>query len=94
MCKQRESDFCNPACCGRVLVGSFAMIKPDAVAAGATDAIVKRIKDELFQVVTQQRFTMTAAHAKELYAEHENKPFYHSLIQFMTRLALFSVHHS
>lgn len=60
------------------------IIKPNAVAAGATDAILKQINNDGFVVAKTKTLRMTRQLAEEFYAEHRGKPFYEKLIEFMT----------
>jgi adenylate kinase len=63
---------------------TYAMIKPDAVAAGYTDAILERIRAAGFSIAARQDLTLPEETAKAFYAEHKARPFYTTLVQFMT----------
>ncbi len=63
---------------------TYAMIKPNAVAAGATDAILDAARAAGFSVVAQETATLTTAQAEEFYGEHAGKPFFGDLVSFMT----------
>ena len=63
---------------------TFAMIKPDAVAAGKTDAIIQAIKDRGFTVVAQRELTLDKDTAEKFYGVHADKPFYGDLVSFIT----------
>lgn len=63
---------------------TFAMIKPDAVAAGKTDAIIQAIKDRGFTVVAQRELTLDKDTAEKFYGVHADKPFYGQLVNFIT----------
>ena len=63
---------------------TFAMIKPDAVAAGKTDAIIQAIKDRGFTVVAQRELTLDKDTAEKFYGVHADKPFYGDLVNFIT----------
>ena len=52
---------------------TYAMIKPDAVAAGKVDDILKIAEDAGFVVVRRQEQVMDAVRAGEFYAEHKGK---------------------
>lgn len=77
-------------CCGDCHVHphqverTFAMIKPDAVASGKTDAILQTIKDRGFTVIAQRELTLDKDTAEKFYGIHANKPFYGDLITFIT----------
>jgi nucleoside-diphosphate kinase len=63
---------------------TLAIIKPDAVAAGSAGKIVAYLEQEGFVVraLRQQRLSETQARA--FYAVHRERPFYASLVAFMT----------
>lgn len=61
---------------------TFGMIKPDAVAAGRTEAIIKRIQDNGFTVMASNPLKLDREDAEWLYGEHEGKAFFQDLINF------------
>ena len=64
---------------------TFAMIKPDAVAAGKVQDIIKIIKDHGFTIATQSsEMIITKKDAEEFYAVHKDKPFFNDLVNFIT----------
>jgi nucleoside diphosphate kinase len=63
---------------------TLAIIKPDAVKAGATDKILQRIREAGFAVRARTSLTLPAFKAEEFYAEHKGKPFQPSLVAFMS----------
>jgi len=64
---------------------TYAMIKPDAVAAGKTEVIVDEILEAGFVVAEQSPLeTLSAEEVASFYAEHEGKPFFEALCEFMT----------
>ena len=65
---------------------TFAIIKPDAVAAGNTGHIVQRILDNGFKVRGMRLIHMTQADAEGFYAVHSERPFFKDLVGFMTSL--------
>mmetsp|Transcript_27620 Transcript_27620/g.68843 ORF Transcript_27620/g.68843 Transcript_27620/m.68843 type:complete len:1504 (-) Transcript_27620:594-5105(-) len=62
---------------------TLAIIKPDAVQKGHTDAILRRIKSSGFAVLTQKKLLLTRSRAEEFYAEHRDSAFFPSLVEFM-----------
>jgi nucleoside-diphosphate kinase len=62
---------------------TLVLIKPDGVARNVTGEILRRIEAKGYQLVdlrmVQPDRTLLSAH----YAEHEGKPFYEPLLQFM-----------
>ncbi len=60
------------------------MIKPDGVARGLDQEIIKRIKSAGFKIVKQKKLPMTKELAEDLYSPHLGKPFYNGLLKFIT----------
>ena len=60
------------------------MIKPDAVRAGSTNAILKAAEDAGFVVVCCKETRLSPDRAGEFYAEHKGKHFFPSLVAFMS----------
>ena len=63
---------------------TFTMIKPDAVAAGHTGAILAQINKAGFRIVAMKKTQLTQAAAQEFYKVHKKRPFYGELVEFMT----------
>ncbi len=63
---------------------TFAIIKPDAVAARFTGRILQRIEAEGFQIRAMRMVSLSAAEAEGFYAVHRERPFFASLTQFMS----------
>ncbi len=63
---------------------TLAIIKPDAVAAGNTGAIIAHLEREGFEIVALKMVRLTEAQARAFYAVHRERPFYESLVRFMT----------
>jgi adenylate kinase len=63
---------------------TFAMVKPDAVSQGHVPAILEMIAAAGLHVLYTNLVTMTDAAASAFYAEHDGKPFFSRLKQFMT----------
>jgi len=63
---------------------TFAIIKPDAVAAGNTGDIVKIIEKNGFSILAMRKLRMSKAQAQGFYAVHKKKKFYRDLVKFMT----------
>ena len=68
----------------RPLEKTFAVIKPDAVRAGSTSAILKAAEDAGFVVVCSKETRLTPDRAGEFYAEHRGKHFFPGLVEFMS----------
>jgi len=63
---------------------TFAMIKPDAVAAGAVDAIITEIVRSGFIIVKREQRRLEQAAVELHHDEHKEKPFYPTLVQFVS----------
>jgi nucleoside-diphosphate kinase len=61
---------------------SYTMIKPDAIA--KKDKIVAMITDAGFKIVKSKDMQMDSEFAGKFYAEHQGKPFFDGLVEFMT----------
>jgi nucleoside-diphosphate kinase len=63
---------------------TYAMIKPDAVAAGQAGQILALIEKHGFRIVAMRKLQMTLAQAEAFYGVHKERPFFKSLVTFMT----------
>jgi nucleoside-diphosphate kinase len=63
---------------------TFAMVKPDAVANGHVGDILNVIRDNGFRIVGLKLRRITKPEAEAFYAVHKERPFYGSLVTFMT----------
>ena len=63
---------------------TFTMIKPDAVSAGYTGAILDHIIKGGFKLVAMKYIHLTAAQASKFYEVHKERPFYGELVDFMS----------
>lgn len=63
---------------------TFTMIKPDAVKAGHTGAILAQINEAGFRIVAMKKTHLSPAKAGEFYAVHSERPFYGELVEFMS----------
>ena len=63
---------------------TFSIIKPDAVAAGHTGEILATIEMEGFKIVALRMTRLSRLQAEAFYAVHRERPFYASLVRFMT----------
>ncbi|MCY3809875.1 MAG: nucleoside-diphosphate kinase [Gemmatimonadetes bacterium] len=63
---------------------TLAIIKPDAVAGGRTGLIVAHLEGAGFRLLAARLLTLTRADARAFYAVHRERPFYDSLVAFMT----------
>lgn len=63
---------------------TFSMIKPDAVAKNVIGEIVSRFEKAGLCVVASRMTKLTKEQAQGFYAEHEGRPFYNDLVEYMT----------
>ena len=63
---------------------TFGIIKPDAVRAGDTGAIIQRIIDNGFKIRAMKMLHMSRPVAEGFYAVHRERPFFGELVEFMT----------
>jgi nucleoside-diphosphate kinase len=60
------------------------MIKPDAVARGLTGRILQRFEDTGLRIERLEYGVVTLREAEANYQEHEGKPFYAGLVDYIT----------
>ena len=63
---------------------TFAIIKPDAVAAKDTGRILQRIEEAGFTIRAMRLTHLTQKEAEGFYAIHRERPFFPSLTRFMS----------
>ncbi|MBL0743420.1 nucleoside-diphosphate kinase [Chryseolinea lacunae] len=67
---------------------TFTMIKPDAVSAANSGAIIKLIEEAGFRVVAVKKTQLTEERAGEFYAVHKERSFYKELCEYMSSGAI------
>ena len=68
----------------QTLQRTLAIVKPDALAKGATGDILASIERSGFRILGMKMLHLKKAQAAAFYAVHAGKPFYDSLCHFMT----------
>ena len=63
---------------------TFTMVKPEAVEAGNTGAILNKIENAGFRVVAMKKVLLSKERAGEFYAVHSERPFYGELVDYMS----------
>ena len=63
---------------------TFAVIKPDAVAAGNTGNILAEIEAAGFSIAAMKKMHLTKSQAEGFYYVHKERPFFGDLVNFMT----------
>ena len=63
---------------------TLSIIKPDATARGLTKEIIKAFEGNGIKIVKKVEKNLTQKEAENFYLEHKERPFYKSLVKFMT----------
>jgi nucleoside-diphosphate kinase len=63
---------------------TFSIIKPDATRRNLTGAINERIEKAGLRIVGQRRLRISREQAEGFYGVHRERPFFRSLVEFMT----------
>ena len=63
---------------------TLAILKPDSVAAGNTGKILAHLQEQGFELRGMRQLRLSAAQAQAFYEVHRERPFYASLVEFMT----------
>lgn len=63
---------------------TFTMLKPDAVGASNSGAIIKLLEEAGFRIVAIKKTLLSPERAGEFYAVHKERPFYKDLCKYMS----------
>jgi nucleoside-diphosphate kinase len=63
---------------------TLVLVKPDGVARGLVGQVIARLEAKGLHLVAAELRTLTAEVAEEHYAEHRERPFFGSLVEFIT----------
>jgi nucleoside-diphosphate kinase len=63
---------------------TLILVKPDAFARGLTGEIVARFENKGLKIAAMRHMQVTEDLAKQHYAEHDGKPFFGELVEFIT----------
>jgi nucleoside-diphosphate kinase len=63
---------------------TFSIIKPDAVATGKAGKILSLLEENGFRIVALRMTKLSQPQAEGFYAVHKERPFFGSLVKFMT----------
>ena len=63
---------------------TLILVKPDAFARGLTGEILARFERKGLRIVALKHMTVDEDLAKRHYAEHDGKPFFGELVEFIT----------
>ena len=67
---------------------TLILVKPDAFARNLTGEIIARFERKGLRIVAMKHMHLTEELAKQHYAEHEGKPFFGELVDFITSAPL------
>ncbi len=70
---------------------TLVLAKPDAVARGLTGEIIKRLEDMGLKLVGLKMIWIDKELATRHYAAHIDRPFFNSLVQYITSLPVFAM---
>lgn len=63
---------------------TFTMIKPDAIGAGNSGAIIKMIEDSGFKIIAMKYTRLSRERAEHFYMVHKERPFYNDLCNYIS----------
>jgi nucleoside-diphosphate kinase len=63
---------------------TFTILKPDTVSAGKAGAVISEIEKAGFRIRAMKMLHLTEAQAQGFYYVHKERPFFGSLVKFMT----------
>jgi nucleoside-diphosphate kinase len=63
---------------------TLSIIKPDGVGRGIIGEVIKRLEDNDMTIIAAKMISMTRTQAEGFYAVHKERPFFNSLMDFMT----------
>ena len=63
---------------------TFTILKPDTVKAGNAGAIISRLEKEGFRIRAMKMLHLTETQAQGFYYVHKERPFFPSLVKFMS----------
>ena len=63
---------------------TFSIIKPDATRRNLTGKVTAKFEDAGLRVIASRRIRLSKADAEAFYAVHRERPFFPSLVAFMT----------
>jgi nucleoside-diphosphate kinase len=63
---------------------TFTIIKPDSVRKGNFGKIISRLESDGFRLLGLRKMSLSRKQAEAFYAVHRERPFYASLVEYMT----------
>ncbi|NDD59039.1 MAG: nucleoside-diphosphate kinase [Chlamydiae bacterium] len=84
------SSYASCGCCGKTAVQrTLSIVKPDAVSSGHIGDISARFEQEGLKIVAAKMVKLSKEKAGSFYAVHKERPFYASLVDFMSSGPIF-----
>jgi nucleoside-diphosphate kinase len=68
---------------------TFTIIKPDSVRKGNFGKIISRLENEGFRILGLKKVFLSRRQAEGFYAVHKERPFFGSLVEYMTSGAVY-----
>ncbi len=62
---------------------TLSIIKPDAVARNLIGSVNAKLEESGLKIIAQKMINISKAQAMQFYIEHESRPFYESLCEYM-----------
>lgn len=62
---------------------TLSIIKPDGVQKGVIGRVITRLEEAGFKILAMKMVRMSKTQAEEFYAEHEGRPYFEGLTEFM-----------
>ena len=72
-----------------ILQRTLSIIKPDAVKRHLIGAILARFEQQGFNIAAAKMVQLSREQAEGFYAEHQGKPFFEPLVEYMTSAPVF-----
>jgi nucleoside-diphosphate kinase len=70
---------------------TLVLVKPDGVARGLAGQVIARLEAKGLRLVAAELRTLTVEVAEEHYGEHRERPFFGSLVEFITSAPLLAL---
>ena len=70
---------------------TLVLVKPDGVARGLAGQVIARLEAKGLRLVAAELRTLTTEVAEEHYGEHRERPFFGSLVEFITSAPLLAL---